>query len=48
LDLQTELHEERDRSRNVVDYDADVIHPLNRQIFTYSRTTGGYAVRVAL
>ena len=30
LHLQTELHEEGDGSLEVVDDDADVVHPLNR------------------
>jgi hypothetical protein len=32
LKLESELNEELNRSRKVVNHDADVLHPLDRQV----------------
>ena len=37
LQLESELDEELSRGREVVDHDADVVHPLDRQLFAATR-----------
>jgi hypothetical protein len=38
--LQTEFDEERGSSREVVDNDADVVHPLDRHVLKYACGAG--------
>ena len=47
LQLESELDEELGRGREVVNHDADVLHPLNRQVVDGTDSEYGPAERAA-